>query len=93
LAQKKYDQAETYLLKAAPQAPATWYGLARLYLLQGKFDQAEGWAQKIVDSGQGDDGACQMLKAAHEKRLSDGLRMMLEPRVSAMEIMERREYS
>jgi Flp pilus assembly protein TadD len=40
LAQRKYDEAEKYLLKATPQAPAAWYGLARLYLLQGKFDDA-----------------------------------------------------
>ena len=33
LAQRKYSAAETYLLKAAPQAPAAWYGLTKLYLL------------------------------------------------------------
>ena len=80
LSQKKYDEAETYLLKAAPQAPAAWYGLARLYLIQGKFDQAEEWARKVVDSGQGDESANKMLQAAKEKHLSEGLRMMLEPR-------------
>ena len=79
LAQKKYDLAETYLLKAAPQAPAAWYGLARLYLLQGKFDQAEEWASKLVDSGQADESAQQMLKAARAKKLPDGLRLMIEP--------------
>ena len=76
---KKYDQAETYLLRAAPQAPAAWYGLTRLYLLEGKFDQAETWAQKVVDSGQADDLARQMLKAAQEKHLSEGLRSRIEP--------------
>jgi tetratricopeptide (TPR) repeat protein len=55
LSQRKYYDAERYLLQAAPQAPAAWFGLARLYLLQGKFDQAETWAQKVVDSGQGDE--------------------------------------
>jgi tetratricopeptide (TPR) repeat protein len=50
LSQRKYDLAETYLLKAAPQAPAASYGLTRLYLLKGKFDQAESWAQKLIDS-------------------------------------------
>jgi RNA polymerase sigma factor (sigma-70 family) len=79
LAQKKYTEAEGYLLKAGPKAPAAWYGLTRLYLLQGKFEQAEQWAQTIVDSGQADETARAMLKAAKEKRVSDGLRLMIEP--------------
>ena len=80
LAQKKYGEAETYLLKAGPRAPAAWYGLAKLYLIQGKFEQAEKWARMMVDSGQGDDLARRMLEAAREKHLSDGLRFSLEPR-------------
>jgi tetratricopeptide (TPR) repeat protein/tRNA A-37 threonylcarbamoyl transferase component Bud32 len=80
LSQKKYDEAETYLLKAAPQAPAAWYGLARIYLLQGKFDQAQEWAQKLVDSGQADDACKQMLEAAKAKQLSAQLRTLIEPR-------------
>jgi tRNA A-37 threonylcarbamoyl transferase component Bud32/cytochrome c-type biogenesis protein CcmH/NrfG len=79
LVQRKYEQAEKYLLEAAPRAPAAWYGLARLYLIQGKFQQAEPWAQKVVDSGQGDEVARKMLEAAQAKRLSDGLRLMIEP--------------
>ncbi len=79
LAQKKNDLAETYLLKAAPRAPAAWYGLARLYLLQGKFERAEEWAGKVVDSGQGDESARQMLQAARAKHLPEGLRLVLEP--------------
>jgi cytochrome c-type biogenesis protein CcmH/NrfG/predicted Ser/Thr protein kinase len=79
LAQGNYDLAETYLSKAAPSAPAAWYGLARLYLLQGKFEQAEEWAQKVVDSGQADVTARKMLEAAQKKKLSDGLRIMIQP--------------
>ena len=79
LTQKKYTEAESYLLKAAPKAPASWYGLARLYLLQGKFEQAEKWAQNIVDSGQADESTRAMLQAARDKKLSDGLRLMIEP--------------
>jgi tetratricopeptide (TPR) repeat protein len=79
LSQGRYDQAETYLLKAAPRAPAAWYGLARIYLLEGKFADAEKWAQQIVDSGQTNDQARQMLKAAQEKHLSQRLRATLEP--------------
>ena len=79
LSRRQYDQAEKYLLKAAPQAPAAWYGLTRLYLLEGKFDQAESWAQKMVDSGQADDLARQMLTAAQAKHLSAGLQFRIEP--------------
>jgi len=82
LSQRKYDEAEKYLLKAAPQAPAAWYGLARLYLLQGKFARAEEWAQKVVDSGQGDEIANKMLQAAKDERLNEGLRIVIEPRSS-----------
>ncbi len=79
LQQKRYDEAETYLLKAAPKAPAAWFGLARLYLIQGKFGDAEDWAHKLVDSGQADETGRQMLKAAQDKKLPDGLRMMIAP--------------
>jgi serine/threonine protein kinase len=79
LSQKKYVEAESYLLKAGPKAPAAWYGLTKLYLIQGKFEQAEKWAQMIVDSGQADEDARAMLKAAKDKKLSDGLRLMIEP--------------
>jgi len=37
LSQRKYDVAEKYLLQAAPQAPAAWFGLTRLYLLEGNL--------------------------------------------------------
>ena len=79
LSQRKYDDAEKYLLQAAPQASAAWYGLARLYLLKGKYDDAEKWAQKVVDSGQGDQTANEMLKAAQNKQLPDALRKSIEP--------------
>ena len=83
LARGDYDQAEEYLLKAAPQSSAAWYGLARIYLLEDKFADAEKWAQKVVDSGQADEVARQMLSAAQAKHLSDGLRRMIEPRPAA----------
>src|SRR6185503_11482030 len=79
LSRKKYAEAESYLLKAGPKAPAAWHGLARLYLLQDKFEQAEKWAQTIIDSGQGDESARAMLKAAKDKKVSEGLRLMIEP--------------
>jgi Flp pilus assembly protein TadD len=79
LSRKRYAEAEAFLLKAAPQAPAAWFGLARLYLLQGQFAAAETWAQQIVESGQGDDTARQMLQAAKDKKLSPALRLIIEP--------------
>ncbi|HZM03318.1 MAG TPA: protein kinase [Candidatus Saccharimonadales bacterium] len=84
LSQRKYAEAEKFLLQAAPQASAAWFGLARLYLLQGKFAQAEHWAQNLVDSGQADQTAKAMLDAARNKKLSEGLRLMLEPPVPAI---------
>jgi RNA polymerase sigma factor (sigma-70 family) len=80
LSEKKYAEAEQYLLKAGPKAPAAWFGLTRLYLLQDRFDEAEKWARTIVDSGQGDETSRAMLKAAKDKKVSDGLRLMIEPR-------------
>jgi RNA polymerase sigma factor (sigma-70 family) len=79
LSEKKYAEAEPYLLKAGAKAPAAWYGLTKLYLLQDKFDEAEHWAQTIVDSGQADESVRAMLKAAKDKKISDGLRLMLDP--------------
>jgi tetratricopeptide (TPR) repeat protein len=81
--QRDYKEAEKYLLKAAPQAPAAWYGLAKLYLLEGDYDKAKKWAQKLVDSGDADDGAKQMLKAAEAKKLDPQLRKLIEPPVPA----------
>jgi tetratricopeptide (TPR) repeat protein len=79
LSQRKYDDAEKFLLQAAPKAPAAWFGLARLYLLEGKFDQAEKWAQNLEVSSQADETARKMLEAAKAKKLSEGLRLMIEP--------------
>jgi hypothetical protein len=53
--------------------------LARLYLIQGKFEEARKWAQMLVDSGQGDAMAVKMLEAAKDQRLTEGLRQMIEP--------------
>jgi tetratricopeptide (TPR) repeat protein/predicted Ser/Thr protein kinase len=76
LAEEKYDLAETYLLKASWQAPAAWYGLARLYLLQGKYDKAEECAEKLIDSGQGDESAKQMLETARSKQAPKGKQLI-----------------
>jgi len=80
LSQKKYAEAEPYLLKASPTASAAWFGLARLYLLQDKFEEAEKWAQAIDDSGQGSEFSRAMLKAAKDKKVSNALRLGIEPK-------------
>ncbi len=54
LQQRQYAEAEKYLLKAAPQASAAWYGLTKVYLLTGKYEKAAKWAEKIIKSGQAD---------------------------------------
>ncbi len=80
LSRRDYAKAEPVLLEAAAQrASAAWHGLARLYLLEGKFADAEKWAQMVEDSGQADPVAKQMLKAAKARTLSEGLRQTIEP--------------
>jgi serine/threonine protein kinase/Tfp pilus assembly protein PilF len=82
LSQRKYDDAEGYLLASAEQgATAGMFGLARLYLLQGKFELAERWAQRVVESGEADEVATKMLEATKGKNLPEGLRMKIEPPV------------
>ncbi|MGD0744476.1 MAG: protein kinase [Verrucomicrobiota bacterium] len=93
LSQRKYNEAEKFLLQAAPRAPAAWFGLARLYLLEGNFEQAEKWAQDIVDSGQADETAKKMLEAAKAKKLSGGLRLMIEPSVAKQTAAKTNETS
>lgn len=79
LSQRKYAEAEQYLLKAAPEAPGAWANLTGLYLLQGKFESAEKWAEKIVDSGYGNEIGEQLLQAAKKKHLGDSLRKLIDP--------------
>jgi len=76
---RNYKDAKKYLLKAAPTASAAGYGLAKVYLLEGDWTNAERWAKKVVDSGEGDDSAQQMLAAAQAKQLPDELRQLIEP--------------
>ncbi len=80
LSRRKYGSAEELLLAAAAQnATAAWHGLARISLLEGKYEAAEKWARMIVDSGQADESAKKMLEAAKARSLGDGLRAVIEP--------------
>lgn len=76
---REYKKAEIYLTKAAPNAPAAWWGLTRVYLLQEKFDQAKPWAKKLVDEQPNASHAKQMLQAAEAGKLDDELRRLIEP--------------
>lgn len=76
---RDYKEAKKYLLRAAPTASAAWYGLAKIYLLEGDWKNAEKWAKKVVDSGEGDESARQMLAAAQAKQLPSELRQLIEP--------------
>ena len=69
--------------------PAAWYGLARLYLLQGKFQTGGKYVQMVVDGGQSDKSADRMLQAAKEKRLPEGLRIVIEPQPVKSELPPR----
>lgn len=80
LARRDYAKAEPPFLKAAALgASASWYGLTRMYLLQGKYPEAEKYAQMLADSGQADPIAQKMLEAAKSKSLPDALRQTIEP--------------
>jgi pentatricopeptide repeat protein len=76
---RDYPAAEKHWLKVADQAPASWYGLAKMYLLQGKWDQAAKWASKVTADQPDDKLAKQMLAAAEARKLDDPLRRLIEP--------------
>ena len=79
LFKRDYEQAEKYLLKAAPQAPAAWFGLFRLYLLQDKFEEAKQWGEKVASVKPDDPTTERLLAAAKAGELSDELRRQIEP--------------
>ena len=87
LNQRQYKDAEKYLLKAAPQASAAWYGLAKVYLLTGKYDDAAKWAEKIINSGHADPDIRKLLAAAKKHDLPVELRRMIEPDPNAIQVM------
>ena len=77
-ARKEFDKAEKHWLNAK-QAPAAWNGLARMYLLQGKWDLAAQYAQKLVELSPDDPSGQSMLRMAKAQKLEDGDRRMLAP--------------
>ncbi len=80
LMRRQYGLAERYLLRAANfHATAAYWGLARVYLLQGKWQQAANWAQTIVTQEPNNPEAEQLLAAAKAKHLDPVLRQKIEP--------------
>lgn len=79
---RKYDQAEKHFLAAAANnASASWSGLAQLYLLQGKYDQALPWALLVSQAPDADPMNARVLEAAKTKKLDPALRKQIEPEV------------
>ncbi len=85
LARGQFDEAEKQFLKCADRASAAAYGLARIYLLQGKWTDAEKWMTKFlnVEKGASNEINARMLTAAKEKKLDDDLRAMIAPEASS----------
>lgn len=76
---RDYATAEKDWLTAAPNAPAAEVGLARLYLLQGKFDLAKKYAQQAADSPGADASIKDLLVAANAGKLDPQLKAIIEP--------------
>jgi tetratricopeptide (TPR) repeat protein len=75
---KEFDKAEQHWAKAA-NAPAAWVSLAKLYLVQGKWDEAQKWAQKAADMDPADEFSQTLLAMAKNKKVEDHQRRLIEP--------------
>ena len=78
---RKYAEAEKYFLQAsANNASASWSGLAQIYLLQGKYDQALPWTLLLTQQ-QGGEAAmgAKLLEAAKTRKLDPALKKQIEP--------------
>lgn len=80
LAKRAYDLAEPYLSRARKNgATAASWGLVRIYLLQGEYDNAQRALEKLDRTGLDEELVNALVKAAEERKLDDGLRSKLEP--------------
>jgi tetratricopeptide (TPR) repeat protein len=75
---KEFDKAQQYWLTAT-NAPAAWIGLAKLYLVQGKWEEAQKWAQKAADSDPADEFSQTLLSMAKNKKVEAHQRRLVEP--------------
>ena len=79
---RNYDEAEKHFLAAAANnASASWAGLAQLYLLQGKYEQALPWAILASQDPAADLTALKLVEAAKAQKLDPALRKQIEPEV------------
>lgn len=78
-ARHDFAAAEKHWLKAAKDAPAASASLAKLYLLQGKYDPAAKYAQMAADSPGADPFVQQLLVAAKAGKVDPQLKEALEP--------------
>lgn len=76
---RQYDKAERYWKQCAKTAPAAWYGMAKMYLLKGEYEQAAKWANKVLAQQKNDTLMKDVLAAANAGRVSDELRKKIEP--------------
>jgi RNA polymerase sigma factor (sigma-70 family) len=85
LLEGKLDEAERHFLKCADRAPPAAYGLARVYLLRGKWDESRHWLDRALASGQFDDDELvqRIAEAIERRKLDDGLRATITPRRSS----------
>jgi len=74
-----YTAAEAYLRKVPPVDPAAWLTLAKINLLQGHYEEAAKWTQKVRAWGNEDDLVGHILAASIVGELDDELRAQIEP--------------
>ncbi len=60
----------------AQSLPAAWFGLARVHLVQGNYEKAIEWAEKILMYDSGNADAKQMLECAKKKDNSEIKKML-----------------
>jgi tetratricopeptide (TPR) repeat protein len=75
---KEFARAEQIWLTAT-NAPAAWIGLAKMYLVQGKWDEAQKWAQKAADIDPADEFSQTLLTMARNKKVEEHQRRLIEP--------------
>ena len=77
---REYGEAKAFLLQAAKrEATAAWAGLTKIYLLEGAWDEATQWGEKLRAQTPNDRLLKRMLKAAADRELSAELRREIEP--------------
>jgi len=92
----EYNNAEQAWLAAVPRSSGAEFGLAKLYLLKGDWDDAAKYAKMVLDSNDKFQDSAQqqqltnqlraILKAAQDHKLPDHLRNQIMPPATSSEI-------